>query len=62
LKYSVLDGIKGVGEKRKIKLLKHFGDINNIKNASIEELASVESINKNLAFTIYNHLHKSSTA
>lgn len=62
LKYSVLDGIKGVGEKRKIKLLKHFGDINSIKNASVEELASVESINKNLAFTIYKHLHKSTTA
>ncbi len=62
LKYSVLDGIKGVGEKRKIKLLKHFGDVNGVKNASVEELASVESINKNLAFTIYKHLHKSSTA
>ena len=62
LKYSVLDGIKGVGEKRKIKLLKHFGDINGIKNASVEELANVESINKNLAFTIYKHLHKSTTA
>ena len=62
LKYSVLDGIKGVGEKRKIKLLKHFGDINGIKNASVEELASVESINKNLAFNIYKHLHKSTTA
>lgn len=62
LKYSMLDGIKGVGEKRKIKLLKHFGDINSIKNASVEEIASVESINKNLAFTIYKHLHKSSAA
>lgn len=61
LKYSLLDEIKGVGEKRKIKLLKHFGDINNIKNASIEELASVDSINKNLAHTIYKHMHKKST-
>jgi len=61
LKYSILDGIKGVGEKRKIKLLKHFGDINNIKSASIEELASVESINKNLARNIHEHLHKNST-
>ena len=62
LKYSILDGIRGVGEKRKIKLLKHFGDINSIKEASVEELASVDSINKSLAFTIYKHLHKSSTA
>lgn len=60
LKYSVLDEIKGVGEKRKINLLKHFGDVNNIQKATVEELASVESINKNLAFTIYRHLHKNS--
>jgi excinuclease ABC subunit C len=58
LKHSILDGIKGVGEKRKIKLLKHFGDINSIKRANIEELASVDSINKNLASIIYKHLHE----
>lgn len=58
LKYSILDEIKGVGEKRKIKLLKHFGDINHIKKASIDELASIEGINRNLANTIYEHLHK----
>jgi excinuclease ABC subunit C len=61
LKFSILDGIKGVGEKRKIKLLQHFGDINSIKRASVEELASVDSINKNLASTIYKHLHKKSS-
>lgn len=61
LKYSILDGIKGVGEKRKIKLLKHFGDINSIKRASVEELATVDSINKNLAYLIYEHLHKKSS-
>ncbi|MGF7119060.1 excinuclease ABC subunit UvrC [Methanobacterium oryzae] len=58
LKRSILDGIKGIGEKRKIKLLKHFGDIESIKNAKIDEIASVKGINRNLAVNIYRHLHK----
>lgn len=58
LKRSILDGINGIGEKRKIKLLKHFGDVENIKKAKIDEIASVEGINRNLAVNIYRHLHK----
>lgn len=58
LKRSILDGIKGIGEKRKIKLLKHFGDIESIKKAKIDEIANVEGINRNLAVNIYQHLHK----
>ncbi len=58
LKHSILDDIKGVGEKRKINLLKHFGDIENIKNADIKEISGVDGINRNLADIIYRHLHK----
>lgn len=58
LKHSILDEIKGIGEKRKINLLKHFGDIDSIKNANINEIASVKGINKDLAAMIYNHLHE----
>lgn len=57
LNQSILDEIKGVGVKRKINLLKHFGDIESIKNADINEIAEVEGINKNLARIIYRHLH-----
>lgn len=60
LKYSILDEIKGVGEKRKINLLKHFGDIETIKNADINEIASVKGINRDLANMIYKHLHRKS--
>lgn len=60
LKYSILDEIKGVGEKRKINLLKHFGDIETIKNADINEIASVKGINRDLANMIYKHLHGNS--
>lgn len=43
---SILDDIKGIGDKRKKALLKAFGSIDNIKKATVEELASVEGMNK----------------
>lgn len=51
---SVLDNIKGIGKKRRIELLKHFGDIDRIKKAGVEELASVEGMNKNAAQCVYD--------
>ena len=38
---SVLDNIAGVGEKRKKALLKKFGSLNKIKEASVEELSAI---------------------
>lgn len=38
---SSLDKIEGVGEKRRSDLLRHFGTIENIRAASLEELARV---------------------
>ncbi len=55
---SVLDNIPGVGEKRKKALLKHFGSIENIKKASIEELKEVDSMNKKVAKEVYNYFRK----
>ncbi|NMA86512.1 MAG: excinuclease ABC subunit UvrC [Tissierellia bacterium] len=55
---SELDDIKGIGEKRKKALLKHFHTIDNIKKASIEELAQVESMNIKVAEDLYNHFRK----
>ena len=43
---SVLDDIQGIGEKRKKALLAYFKDIDAIKEASVEELAQVEGMNK----------------
>lgn len=54
---SELDDIKGIGEKRKVELLKHFQSINRIKNASIEELAEVKGMNKLVAEELYNHFN-----
>ena len=50
---SELDDIPGIGEVKKKALLKEFGSVENIKNASIDELAKVPGINENLAKTIY---------
>lgn len=55
---SELDDIKGIGEKRKKALLKHFHSIDNIKKASVEELCEVESMNRKVAEDLYNHFRK----
>ncbi|MBQ7668287.1 MAG: excinuclease ABC subunit UvrC [Clostridia bacterium] len=53
LEDSELDGIEGVGEKRKIKLLQHFKTIDRIKEATVEELLKVDGMNEKLAENIY---------
>ena len=52
---SQLDDIKGIGEKRKMALMKHFQSIEKIKNATIEELVEVKGMNRVVAEEVYNH-------
>ena len=52
---SSLDDIKGIGKNRKMNLLKEFGSIDKIKEASIEELSNVKSMNKTVAENVYNY-------
>lgn len=52
---SALDQIPGVGEKRKKQLLKYFGSIQKIKEASVEEIREA-NIPKNVAISIKEHL------
>lgn len=52
---SQLDDIKGIGEKRKMYLMKHFKSIEKIKNASVDELSKVEGMNVSVAEELYNH-------
>lgn len=52
---SELKKIDGLGEKRIIALLKHFGSINKIKEASKEQLKEVDLINENIADNIIKY-------
>ncbi|BAB06816.1 excinuclease ABC subunit UvrC [Halalkalibacterium halodurans] len=52
---SVLDDVPGIGEKRKRQLLKHFGSVKKMKEASIDDFLAL-SIPKSVAETLYNKL------
>ncbi|RVU29413.1 excinuclease ABC subunit UvrC [Neptunomonas marina] len=56
-KQSRLEGIPGVGPKRRRELLKHFGGVPAVESASVEEIAKVTSISRTLAEEIYAALH-----
>ncbi len=53
---SELDSVPGIGEKRKIALLRTFGSIDKIKSATIEELAAVSGMTKAAAQNVKENL------
>ena len=55
---SALDEIPGIGTAKKAMLLKKFGSVEKISEASIEELTSVKGINEDLAKKILEELSK----
>ncbi|MGE5397184.1 MAG: excinuclease ABC subunit UvrC [Chitinophagales bacterium] len=55
---SVLDHIDGIGDKRKNELLKHYGSIEKIKAATIDELCQVPGMNHRAAEAVFAFFHR----
>ena len=53
---SQLDSIPGIGPARRKALLKHFGSLDKIKEASVTDLAAVKGMNETAAESIKAHL------
>ncbi|MDY6953326.1 MAG: helix-hairpin-helix domain-containing protein, partial [Thermodesulfobacteriota bacterium] len=56
---SALEGIPGIGPKRRSQLLKHFGSIKGIRAASIEELRAVSGMTALAAQSLFEALRES---
>lgn len=56
--HSLLDDIPGIGESRRKALMRRFKSLENIRNASEEELAQTESMNRRSARQVYEFFHK----
>lgn len=55
---SEMDQLTGLGEKRKKQLLEHFGSMDSIREASVDDIMSLDGFNKKLAESILAQLKK----
>ncbi|MCZ7398752.1 MAG: excinuclease ABC subunit UvrC [Candidatus Methanoperedens sp.] len=58
LRESALDGIAGIGEKKKQALLRYFGSVERLKAAEISEIGKAPGIRRRDAEAVYGHFHK----
>ena len=56
MKVTILDGIPGLGEKRKEMIYRAYSDLDSLKNASVEEFSQILPLD--VATALYNKLHK----
>jgi len=54
---SLLEGIDGIGKKRRADLLQHFGGLQGLKKAGVEDLSQLKGISDEIALRLYAHLH-----
>jgi excinuclease ABC subunit C len=59
---SQLDDIPGIGPARREALLKHFGSVQRIKEATVDEIAAVKGIHRKLAEEVKRVLSQASTS
>ncbi len=57
IRESLLDDIPGIGAKRKMVLLRHFGSVTRLKKANVQEIAEAPGIGEAFAATVYDKLH-----
>jgi excinuclease ABC subunit C len=55
--HSILDDIGGIGPARRKALMRHYMNLDAIKNASVEELSKVPSMNEKSAEAVYHFFH-----
>jgi excinuclease ABC subunit C len=54
---SGIEQVPGIGVKRRTALLRHFGSLQRLKEASVEEIVAVEGMNRSTAGVVYEWLH-----
>ena len=54
---SSLQDVEGIGEKRRVEIIRHFKTMDNLKAATIDEIASVKGMSKPAAQKLYDYLH-----
>ncbi|MDQ3985664.1 MAG: excinuclease ABC subunit UvrC, partial [Actinomycetota bacterium] len=59
---STLDGITGLGDARRRSLLKHFGSVKKVREASLEELMEVKGLPRRVAENVHSALHPESAS
>ena len=59
--HSLLDDIPGIGETRRKALMRKFKSLENIRDASLEELTETESMNAGSAQQVYDFFHVSNS-
>lgn len=60
MRVSELDGIRGLGQARRTELVKHFGSVAKLKEATVEQIAEVKGFGPKLAANVHEALHSGS--
>lgn len=55
---SAIDAVPGIGPKRRSTLLKHFGSLQRLKDATVEAILEVPGLSRATAESLYRELHK----